>query len=144
MTTEELSNLAKAHADAILSGEYTRAELVMLMACIQARVEATIAHGQPTGPVPVTATPLEKPKGAVIASKGYPCVCVMCAKQIYTVNKDIYENSTVADFIASFTPMPGYPAITRKTKISNMENNISTDCPACSAELSLYLAGKQI
>ena len=146
MDTNEINQLAKTHAEAILLSSLTRAELIMLLACIQARVEQMLF--KPTEPTPAPASvPVKattKELGKVIAEKGSPCVCVMCSKHIYTVAKDVYENSTVGDFIESYTPMPGYKPLTRKSRISNIENNITMDCPECGGELSLYLAGKQI
>lgn len=148
MTSEEISALAKTHAEAILGSKLTKAELVMLMACVQARIQQAI-FGTTTIPASasvkadVVAPPAPKPLGAVIAQKGYPCVCIMCAQHVYTVNKDVHENTTVKEFIESYTPMPGFAPISRQTKISNIENNITTNCPSCGGELSLYLAGKQ-
>ena len=148
METKEINDLAKTHVDAIFVHKLTKAEVVMLLAVITARVNQTLSFDTNTGlkTKPETAVDIKpvKPLGAVIATKGYPCVCVMCSKHIYTVNKDIHENETVANFISSFTPMPGYAIVTNKLKISNVENNITTDCPDCGAELSLYLAGKQV
>jgi hypothetical protein len=141
MTSAELSTLAKTHADAIMLGSLTKAEIIMLSALIQARItEALLGSGLTASPVPAT----PKAPGMKIADKGYPCVCVMCAKHIYTVNKDVYDNTTVKEFIESYTPMPGYPAMTRQMKISNIDNNITTNCPSCGGELTLYLAGRQI
>lgn len=145
METSELSALAKTHVEAILIHNLTKAELVMIVALIQARINQFIigeAAAVPTNTSLVRAT--VKEPGAKIAEKGQPCVCVMCAKHIYTISKDVFENTTVKDFIESYTPMPGYKAITRQTKISNIENNITMDCPDCGAELGLYLAGRQI
>lgn len=143
METSEISTLAKTHAEAILSQQLTKAEVVMLLACINARVEQALL-GTAVVSAPVKADVAAKPLGARIAEKGYPCVCVMCAKHIYTVNKDIYDNTTVADFIASYTPMPGYPVMTKQIKISNIDGNITTQCPECAGELTLYLAGRKI
>jgi len=143
MTSEEISALAKTHAEAILGSKMTKAEVVMLLACIDARIKQALVGGAPVV-APVRAGVAVKPLGAVIATKGSPCVCVMCAKHIYTVNKDIHENEPVDSFISAFTPMPGYPVITRQLKISNVENNITTNCPDCGGELTLYLAGRQI
>jgi len=145
MQTKELSDLAKVHSDAIFLHNLTKAEVVMLLAVIVARVNQAISGEvkveSVAPPAPVIAT---KPLGSVIANKGYPCVCVACAKHIYTVNKDVHENESVTDFISSYTPMPGYPVMTKQLKISNVENNITTNCPDCGAELSLYLAGRQL
>jgi hypothetical protein len=144
MTSEELSALSKTHAEAILAHRLTKAEVVMLIALVQARLQAS--WYQPTSPAaaPVPADVAAKPLGNRIAEKGYPCVCIACSKHVYTVNKDIYDGTTVAEFIESFTPMPGYPKITKQTKISNIEGNITTQCPDCSGDLTLYLAGKRI
>lgn len=145
MESKDISDLAKTHADTIMIHKLTKAEVVMLLACITARVNQAIAGVVPlAAPVKADVAAKEWTPGAKIADKGYPCVCVMCTKHIYTVNKDVYDNTIVKDFIESYTPMPGYQAITRQTKISNIENNITMNCPACSSELSLYLAGKQI
>jgi len=143
METKEIRDLAKAHADAIFAHKLTKAEVVMLLAVIAARVNQTLLGVNTINPVLKTEPPV-KPLGAVIASKGSPCVCVMCAKHIYTVNKDIHENTSVGDFIASFTPMPGYKLMTKQMKISNVDNNITTNCPDCGGEFTLYLAGRQI
>ena len=140
METNEISELAKTHAEAILSAKMTRAEMIMLLACIQARVEQSIL----TGVAPVSAPVKASIPGVKLADKGYPCVCVMCAKHIYTLNRDLYDNTKVGEFIEAFTPMPGYQPLNRQTKISNIENNITTNCESCGAELSVYLAGKQI
>ncbi len=144
LTSDEISALAKTHAEAIFTHNLTKAEVVMLLAVITARVNQNLLGNNTTNQVLKT-EPTAKPLGAVIAPKGYPCVCVACSKKIYVVNKDVHENEKVGDFIDSYTPMPGYPPITRQTKISNIENNITIDCPdkECSGELSLYLAGKQ-
>ena len=145
METKEISDLAKVHTDAIFVHDLTKAEVVMLLAVITARVNQAIT-GVATKETATTTAPVvaTKPLGSIIANKGYPCVCVSCSKHIYTVNKDVHENESVADFISSYTPMPGYPVMTRQLKISNVENNITMNCPDCGAELSLYLAGRQI
>ena len=143
MQTTEISELAKAHTEAIFAHGLTKAEVVMLLAVITARVQQALGGGGNVA-APVKADVAVKPLGAVIATKGYPCVCVMCSKHIYTVNRDIHENDKVSDFIASFTPMPGYALINKQTKISNVENNITTNCPSCGGELTLYLAGRQL
>jgi len=143
MQTNEISELAKTHAEAIFAHGMTKAEVVMLLAVIDARVKQALSGGTAVV-APVKAGVAAKPLGSVIATKGSPCVCVMCAKHIYTVNKDIHENEPVDSFISAFTPMPGYPAMTRQLKISNVENNITTNCPDCGGELTLYLAGRQI
>lgn len=140
MTSEEISALAKTHAEAIMMNKLTKAEVVMLVACIEARIQQAII-GATLVAAPVTAT---KVAGTKIADKGQPCVCIMCSQHIYTLNRDLYDNTIVKDFIEAFTPMPGYKPLTRQTKISNVENNITTDCPNCNSELSLYLAGRQI
>lgn len=149
METREISDLAKAHVDAIFNHNLTKAEVIMLAAVIQARILETLlivehvtnAQIQPNKETIV----VPKPLGAKIADKGYPCVCIACSKHIYTLNKDLYDNTMVKDFIESYTPMPGYPPISRKSKISNINNNITMDCPnpECHGELSLYLAGRQ-
>jgi hypothetical protein len=148
MTSTEISELAKTYADAILTNQITRAEVVMLLACITIRINQAIliGLGTPSVAAPVKAGDVAKEwkPGVKIADKGYPCVCVMCAKHIYTVNKDVYDNTVVKDFIESYTPMPGFPVMTRQMKISNIENNITTNCPSCGGELTLYLAGRQI
>ena len=148
MESTEISALAKTHAEAIFAHELTKAELVMLVACIDARVkhmiqtEAIHKVEAPLPAAPVKATPIAT--GQKIAEKGYPCVCIMCNKHIYTLNRDLYENTTVKEFIEAYTPMPGFAPITRQTKISNVDNNITTNCVSCNSELSLYLAGKVI
>jgi hypothetical protein len=145
METSEISALAKTHAEAILAIGLTKAEIVMLLAVIEARLTQAIVATAP-GAAPVVAGVVAKPwtPGAKIAEKGYPCVCVMCSKHIYTVNKDVYDNTVVKDFIDSYTPMPGYQPITKQTKISNIDNNITMSCPDCGGDLTLYLAGRQI
>ena len=144
METSEISALAKTHVEAILTHGLTKAEVVMLVAVITARLnQALVGNAAPTL-APVTASPVVKPLGAKIADKGYACVCIACSKHIYTLNKDLYDNTMVKDFIESYTPMPGYPAITRQMKISNIDNTITTNCPDCGGELSLYLTGRQI
>lgn len=143
METKEISELAKTHVEAIFLHKLTKAEVVMLLAVIVARVEQALVGSVPPA-VPVKATPVAKPLGAVIASKGSPCVCVACAKHIYTVNKDIHEHESVDSFISAFTPMPGYPVMTKKIQISNVDNNITMSCPDCGGEFTLYLAGRQI
>ena len=140
MNTSEISELAKTHAEAILTNKLTKAEVVMLLACIEARITHSILAGAPLA-APVKA---DVKTGQKIADKGSPCVCVMCAKHIYTLNRDLYDNTTVGEFIEAYTPMPGYKQLTRQTKISNIENNITMNCPECSGELTLYLAGKQV
>lgn len=143
MTSEEISALAKTHTDAIFAQKLTKAEVIMLLAVIDARVKNVLfGTGTPTAPVKADVAP--KPIGSKIANAGYPCVCVSCSKHIYTVNKDIHENESVDSFVSAFTPMPGFPAITKKIKISNVDNNITTNCPDCGGEFTLYLAGKQI
>ena len=142
MQTSEISELSKAHTDAIFAHELTKAEVVMLLAVIQARVNQTLSGVSSPPTAPVKADVVAKPLGAKIADKGYPCVCVMCAKHIYTLNKDLYDNTTVADFIEAYTPMPGYPKLSRQTKISNIDNNITMSCPDCNGEFTLYLAGR--
>ena len=144
MDTNEISILAKTHTEAIFVHNLTKAEIVMLVALIEARVQQKLSGANAPILTPIQPEVTTKPLGAKIADKGSPCVCVMCAKHIYTVNKDIHENEPVDSFVSAFTPMPGYPFITKKLKISNINNNITTNCPSCNAEFSLYLAGKQI
>jgi len=143
METKDISELAKTHTDAIFAHQMTKAEVVMLLAVISARVNQALAGTVPPT-APVKADIATKPLGAKIAEKGYPCVCVMCSKHIYTLNRDLYENTTVKDFIEAYTPMPGYKPLNRQSKISNVENNITMNCPDCGAELGLYLAGRHI
>jgi hypothetical protein len=142
METREISELAKTHTEAIFVHNLTKAEVVMLLAVINARVNEKLSGN--VNPTPVEIKPVVKQLGSIIASKGSPCVCVMCAKHIYTVNKDIHENESVDSFVSAFTSMPGYPLMTKKLKISNVDNNITTNCPDCGGEYTLYLAGKQI
>lgn len=150
METNEISELAKTYAEAILTNKLTKAEVVMLLACINARVENVLstAISPVTAPVKAyVATPAPeppKPQGQKIADKGYPCVCIMCNKHIYTLKNDLYDNTTVKDFIDAYLPMPGFPLLSKQTKISNIDNNITTNCPSCNGEFTLYLAGRQI
>jgi hypothetical protein len=149
MESKEISELAKTHVDAIFVHKLTKAEVVMLLAVITARVNQALSSDFNTNQVLKNSTGAEpavvtKPLGSIIANKGNPCVCVMCAKHIYTVNKNIHENTSVAEFIDSFTPMPGYKLMTKQMKISNVDNNITTNCPSCGGEFTLYLAGRQI
>jgi hypothetical protein len=142
LETKEISDLAKTHVDAIFVHNLTKAEIIMLLAVINARIQQSLISN--TVSTVTEVKPVVKQLGSIIASKGSPCVCVMCSKHIYTVNKDIHENESVDSFISAFTPMPGYPLMTRKLKISNVDNNITTNCPDCNGEFTLYLAGKQI
>jgi hypothetical protein len=141
MTSEELVALAKTHTEAILLNKLTKAEVIMLLALINARITQMMIPGSAPTSAPVSA---DKPLGQKLAEKGYPCVCVMCSEHVYTVSKDVYDGTTVADFINSYTPMPGYPLMSKQTKISNIEGNITMDCPKCGGELTLYLAGRKI
>lgn len=145
METNEISELAKTHTAAIFALGLTKAEVVMLMACVQARVLEKLIEVGPAIPLaPVKADVVAKPLGGKIADKGYPCVCVACAKHIYTLNRDLYDNTTIKEFIEAYTPMPGYPKITKQVKISNIDGNITMNCPDCNGEFTLYLAGRKI
>jgi hypothetical protein len=142
MESHEISELAKTHTEAIFVHNLTKAEIIMLLAVINARIQQSLISN--TVSTVTEVKPVVKQLGSIIASKGSPCVCVMCSKHIYTINKDIHENESVDSFVSAFTPMPGYPLMTKKLKISNVDNNITTNCPDCNGEFTLYLAGKQI
>lgn len=90
-----------------------------------------------------TPPPQNTPTGRILVTKNHACVCSACTKVAYIVNRDIPDNCKVDFFIASFTPMEGVPPITRKNEIQNIDGQISTDCPLCGANKTLYLTGKK-
>lgn len=96
---------------------------------------------------PMTPDPLPPPievnPTRILAKTGQPCVCSNCAKVIYSVNRDIYEGCKVGDFVESFTAMPGCPKFDRSFKISNVNGVITTACPACGGDFSLYLTERR-
>jgi len=172
-TVEELSDLAKTYEETILSNGLTKAEVVMLLALIDARVKsrlnsvagvpAPVAKTTPTPPVvkskgisydPMydpappfhidTPPPRETSTGAILAKEGHACVCNICTKVVYVVNKDIPDNCKIPEFINSFTPtVESFPPLTRTAEIMNVDGQISTDCPLCKGNKSLYLTGKK-
>jgi len=69
-------------------------------------------------------------------------VCTACNRIGYIINKDILDGCSVADFLESFTPAEGVEAIEDSIEITNVDGNISIDCPFCNANKALYLIGK--
>lgn len=93
----------------------------------------------PFSPDPVPERPVST---RVLAEPGHACVCAACAKISYMVNKVIKDGDKVDDFLASYTPVDDMPKLTRKIEIMNVEGQISTDCPRCHSNKSLYLTGR--
>jgi len=80
----------------------------------------------------------------VLAQPNDACVCMACNKVSYTVNRLIRDGDKVDNFLASYTPMPSVPKLTRKIEIMNVDGQISVDCPQCGANKSLYLTGHPV
>lgn len=94
----------------------------------------------PVPPLGVDKVP-ERPKSNnIIAQPNDACVCTACAKHIYTVNRLVKEGDKVDDFLKSYTPMSGVKPLVHGIRISNTDNQISTDCPVCGSSMSLQLA----
>jgi hypothetical protein len=174
MELVELSKMASDFSEAMFEEELSIAEMVSLLALINARVYMRIYANTaapeviPTS-VPVKAAP-EAPKikpksikydpvndpappmnresppersgtGRILAHKNFACVCNACGKVQYIVNKDIPDNCSVETFRTSFTPLEGVVPLPKTAEILNLDGKISTDCPGCNANKSLYLTG---
>lgn len=95
----------------------------------------------PAPPFDVDKPPERVNTGKVLAEPNHACLCAACNKVSYTVNRIIHDGDKVEDFLASYTPMPGIPPLTRKIEIMNVDGQISINCPHCGANKSLYLTG---
>jgi hypothetical protein len=176
-TVGELVKISGDVKDTLLAIGLTKAELIMVTAMLQARIN-TVVQGTPVvapvtedipqirgGEEPVKSKkeiqydPMYDPEppmaietpparttdgNKLLATKGHACVCNACTKVAYVVNRDIKDGMKVSEFIASFSPMDGVKPLTNKIEIQNIDGQISTDCPVCGANKTLYLTGRVI
>lgn len=90
-----------------------------------------------------TPPPLPVATDRILAQKNFACVCNACTKVAYIVNRDIKDGCKIDFFLESYTPMDGVKPLTKSIEIQNIDGQISTDCPICGANKSLYLTGKK-
>lgn len=77
----------------------------------------------------------------VLAKSGTACICNACRKVVFITNTDIKDGMKVSEFIEAFTPLEGMSKLAKTAEIQNIDGNIATDCPVCSAAKQLYLTG---
>jgi hypothetical protein len=85
----------------------------------------------------------EKVERTVFARPNQFCHCEQCGKDVFRIDKDVYDNMPREEFIAAFTPLVTETRISPDDKFQNVDGCMMTNCPVCAGEMSLVLWGRK-